>query len=62
MTYSESQKRATMRWDKENYEQIKFTAPKGFKARLKEASQNAGTSMRGFIISTLEEKMKEEEK
>ena len=61
MTYNESQKRATMRWDKENYEQIRFTAPKGFKARLKEASRNAGSSMRGYIIRTLEEKMKEEQ-
>lgn len=60
--YSQAQKKATLTWESKNYEQIKFTAPIGFKERLKEASKNAGCSMRGYIISTLEEKMKEDAK
>ena len=57
MPYSESQRKATSKWESKNYEQIKFTAPKGFKDRLKESAKKTGQSMRGFIISTLEEKM-----
>ena len=60
--YSEAQKRATMKWDAEHYDRIVFTAPKGFKAMLKEASQRAGKSQRQFIIDALENAMKEEGK
>ena len=57
MAYSESQKKATMKWDAKNYDQIKFTAPKGFNARLTEASKQAGKSKRQFIIEALEKEM-----
>lgn len=60
MAYSEAQKKATLNWESKNYEQIRFTAPQGFKERLKEASKKAGCSMRGYIISTLEEKMSQD--
>lgn len=59
MAYSESQKKATMKWDAKNYDQIKFTAPKGFNARLTEASKLAGKSKRQFIIEALEKEMGE---
>lgn len=59
MPYSESQKKATMKWEAQNYEQIKFTVPKGFKARLKESVKRTGAkSQRSFIIQALEEAMK----
>lgn len=58
--YSEAQKKATLNWESKNYEQIRFTAPKGFKERLKVASKNAGCSMRQFIIQSLEEAMSQD--
>jgi len=57
MPYSKAQKKATMKWEKENYDQIKFTAPKGFKARLKESAERTGKSQRAFIIESLEKEM-----
>ena len=57
MAYSNAQKKATMKWDAENYDQIKFTAPKGFNDRLKQAAELAGKSKRQFIIETLEKEM-----
>ena len=59
MPYSESQKKATMKWEAQNYEQIRFTVPKGFKARLQESVKRTGAkSQRAFIIQALEEAMK----
>ena len=57
MAYSKTQKKATMKWEKENYEQIRFTVPKGFKARLKESAERTGKSQRAFIIEALEKEM-----
>ena len=57
MTYSKSQANATKKWEAENYEQIKFTAPKGFRARLKETAKRAGKSQRAYIIEALEKEM-----
>jgi predicted DNA-binding protein len=59
MAYSKSQRKATEKWEAQNYEQIKFTVPKGFKARLTEASKLAGKSKRQFIIEALEKEMGE---
>lgn len=62
MPYSKSQKKATMKWDSENYDQIKFTVPKGgFKTKLKLATQITGISTRQFITDTLEMRMEETE-
>lgn len=58
MPYSPSQKRATMKWEKENYERVTFSAPKGFNQRLNEYCKNAGIPKRVFIRQSLEEKMK----
>lgn len=57
MTYSKSQAKATQKWEAQNYEQVKFTAPKGFRARLKESARQAGKSQRAFIIEALEKEM-----
>ena len=61
MPYSPSQKRATMKWDKENYDRITFTAPKGFNQILNDYCKNAGIPKRAFIIKALEDAMKEQE-
>lgn len=60
MAYSKAQKKATMKWEKENYDQIKFTAPKGFNERLKQAAELAGKSKRQFIVETLEKEMEKQ--
>ena len=58
MAYSESQKRATMRWDKENYDRVYLTVPKGMKQEIDEfAKANGYDSMRAFIIEAIKEKM-----
>ena len=58
MAYSKSQRKATEKWEAKNYEQIRFTVPKGFKARLQESVKRTGAkSQRDFIIQALEEAM-----
>ena len=57
MAYSKSQRKATEKWEAKNYEQIRFTVPKGFKARLKESAERTGKSQRAFIIESLEKEM-----
>lgn len=55
MPYSEAQKRATMKWESQNYDKIQITAPKGFKAKLTSASKLAGKPYRQFILDALTE-------
>lgn len=58
MAYSKSQRKATEKWEAKNYEQIKFTAHKGFKTEIKESYKKQGyDSMRSFIIDAIKEKM-----
>lgn len=58
MAYSESQKRATMKWDRENYDRVYLTVPKGMKQEIDEfAKANGYDSMRSFIIEAIKEKM-----
>ena len=60
MAYTKAQAKATQKWEAQNYEQIKFTAPKGFRARLKESAKRAGKSQRAYIIEALEKEMGEQ--
>lgn len=58
MPYSEAQKRATMKWDKENYDRVYLTVPKGMKQEIDEVAKSQGyDSMRAFIIEAIKEKM-----
>ena len=58
MAYSESQKRATMKWDKENYDRVYLTVPKGMKQEIDEVAKASGyDSMRSYIIDAIKEKM-----
>lgn len=59
MTYSEAQKRATMKWEAQNYEQIRFTVPKGMKQEIKDCAEAHGMKMRAFIIEAIKTKMEE---
>lgn len=57
MPYSESQKRATIKWMSANYDKISFSAPKGFKERLKSYAESKGVPIRKLIIDILEKEM-----
>ena len=58
MAYSEAQKRATMKWDKENYDRVYLTVPKGMKQEIDEVARSQGyESMRAFILEAIKEKM-----
>ena len=57
MAYSEAQKRATMKWDKENYDRVYLTVPKGMKQEIEEVAKAQGMSTRAFIIEAIKEKM-----
>lgn len=57
MAYTKAQAKATQKWEAQNYEQVKFTAPKGFRARLKESAKRAGKSQRAYIIEALGKEM-----
>ena len=58
MAYSEAQKRATMKWDKENYDRVYLTVPKGMKQRIDEIAKAQGyDSIRAYILEAINEKM-----
>jgi len=46
---SEAQKRATMKYMKNNYDRIELKVPKGRKAELQEHAQQQGESLNGFV-------------
>lgn len=59
--YNEAQKRATMKYMKENLDDIKIRVKKGDKDRYKAASANLGyTSFTQFAILAIEEKINRE--
>ena len=60
--YSESQKKATIKWMADNYDRIYLTVPKGMKQRINEAAKRQGQSARAYILDAIEEKMKGEQK
>lgn len=57
MAYSEAQKRASMKWDKENYDRVYLTVPKGMKQEIEEVAKAQGMSMRAYILEAINEKM-----
>jgi predicted HicB family RNase H-like nuclease len=57
MAYSEAQKRATMKWDKENYDRVYLTVPKGMKQQIEAVAQEQGMSIRSYILEAINEKM-----
>lgn len=57
MAYSKAQAKATQKWEAQNYEQIRFTVPKGMKQEIKDCAEAHGMKMRSFIIEAIKEKM-----
>jgi len=52
---SEAQKRATMKYMKNNYDRIELKVPKGEKEDLKAHAQQRGESLNGFIKRAIAE-------
>lgn len=60
MAYSEAQKRATMKYRKENYARINIDLKKEKKEEYKLQAKIHGMSLSNYIISLLEKDKKEE--
>lgn len=57
MPYSEAQKRATVKYRKENYDRIMLEIKRGAKDEWKGAAAGAGESLNGFIVKAVEERI-----
>ncbi|HIR89087.1 MAG TPA: hypothetical protein IAC96_09075 [Candidatus Fimimorpha faecalis] len=55
--YNEKQKEYTMKYMKNNLDEIKFRVPKGKKAEYRKAAENRGKKLTPFIIEAIEEKI-----
>lgn len=53
MAVSSAQRKATEKWQKENYEFIKVRLNKGEKEKIKAAAQVSGKSLNQYIIDKL---------
>lgn len=61
MAYSEAQKKATMKYIKNNYDRFELVAPKGKKAEYKAAAESKGLSLNQYIIGLIEADIKKGE-
>jgi len=52
---SERQKKYDKAYDREHYEQINLTPPKGTKAKLKSYAERDGQSLTAYILKTVDE-------
>lgn len=57
MTYNDVQKRATEKYKKANYKRIPLDVPTAFYDNLKNAADQAGESVNGFIKQSVNERI-----
>ena len=57
MSVSEAQKRATLKWQKEKTDEIRFRVPKGERARIQAHAEQHGESATAFIKRAMREAM-----
>jgi len=55
MPVSEAQKRATMKYMKNNYDRLEIKVPKGRKEYIKDHAQSIGESLYGFVNCVIDE-------
>lgn len=55
MPYSESQKRATMKYMRENLDIIQFRVQKGQKEKIREHAETQGETLTAFIVRAIAE-------
>ena len=56
--YSQAQNKATQKYIKNAYDEIKVRVPKGEKDRIRERAESMGESVNGYINRLIEEDMK----
>lgn len=57
MTVSKAQQRATIKYMKANYDEIRIRVKKGRKAEIQAYAEARGESLNGFINRLIQEKM-----
>ena len=57
MPISEAQKRATMKYMKNNYDRIELKVPKGEKEKMQSFAQQQGKSLNAFVNEAIKEKI-----
>ena len=55
--YSESQKRASRKFNENAYDRLYITIPKGQKDQIRQIAESGGISINGFIKEAIEEKI-----
>ncbi len=58
---TESQRRASIKWQKENYSRIPLDVPKEYHLKLKEIAKNHNMTLGGYIKEAISEKMEREQ-
>lgn len=56
MTYSESQKRATMKYQREKMDQIAIRVKKGDREKLKAEAETQGQSMAQYVVQAVNDR------
>lgn len=57
MTYSEAQKRASRKYNANNYDRLYITVGKGKKEKIREKAQEQGMSLNEFVVNLIEKNM-----
>ena len=57
MPISEAQKRATIKYMKNNYDRLEIKVPKGRKDEIKAHAESRGESLNGYVVQAVEERM-----
>ena len=58
--YSEAQRQASLRYKQGKIDQLNIIAPKGEKARIKQAAADAGQSLSQYVLQAVYERMERE--
>lgn len=61
MATSKAQQKATAKYMKNNYDEIKTRVPKGKKAEIQAAAEKQGESLNAYVIGAVERRMKTEQ-
>ena len=63
MTMSEAKKRANKKWNDDHpYERIGLIVKEGKKAEIQAAADRSGSSLNGYIVQAIKERMERESK
>lgn len=61
MATSKAQQKATAKYMKNNYDEIKTRVPKGRKAEIQAAAEKQGESLNAYVIGAVEKRMEAEQ-